>query len=383
MKILHTADWHLGKTLAGYSLINDQAFILHNLKKLLREENIDILIIAGDIYDKSVPSIEAIRLLDNFLYEVTTETNAKVLAIAGNHDSAARLAFGNRLYQSQGLHIIGEFESTLPKLTFADDFGSVNFFFLPYFSLEKAMHVFDLKFKNLSEAFAAIINHNKPNIKTNERNILIAHGFFSYFQQVKNAFSELDVIDSELPIGGMDIIDIGPAEFFDYIALGHLHCAQKVAKDHIRYAGSLLKYSIAEAAQNKSVTIIELKEKGNLKVKTQQLATLHDLCVISGFIDDITQNPQKYVHNPADYIFAKLKDNDVVDGMFRLRQVFDNVLGLSVAANEDINFDAVVNKEFKQDISGMFKMFFKELTNNKLDDEYLTIVNDVIKDLNK
>ena len=187
MKILHTADWHLGKTLAGYSLINDQAFILHNLKKLLKEENIDILIIAGDIYDKSVPSIEAIRLLDNFLYEVTTETNVKVLAIAGNHDSAARLAFGNRLYQSQGLHIIGEFESTLPKLTFADDFGSVNFFFLPYFSLEKAMHVFDLKFKNLSEAFTAIINHNKPNIKTNERNILIAHGFFSYFQQVKNA----------------------------------------------------------------------------------------------------------------------------------------------------------------------------------------------------
>ena len=383
MKILHTADWHLGKTLAGYSLINDQAFILHNLKKLLKEENIDILIIAGDIYDKSVPSIEAIRLLDNFLYEVTTETNAKVLAIAGNHDSAARLAFGNRLYQSQGLHIIGEFESTLSKLTFADDFGSVNFFFLPYFSLEKAMHVFDLKFKNLSEAFAAIINHNKPNIKTNERNILIAHVFFSYFQQVKNAFSELDVIDSELPIGGMDIIDIGPAEFFDYIALGHLHCAQKVAKDHIRYAGSLLKYSIAEAAHNKSVTIIELKEKGNLKVKTQQLATLHDLCVISGFIDDITQNPQKYVHNPADYIFAKLKDNDVVDGMFRLRQVFDNVLGLSVAANEDINFDAVINKELKQDISGMFKMFFKELTNNELDDEYLTIVNDVIKDLNK
>ncbi len=383
MKILHTADWHLGKTLAGYSLINDQAFILHNLKKLLKEENIDILIIAGDIYDKSVPSIEAIRLLDNFLYEVTTETNAKVLAIAGNHDSAARLAFGNRLYQSQGLHIIGEFEITLSKLTFADDFGSVNFFFLPYFSLEKAMHVFDLKFKNLSEAFAAIINHNKPNIKTNERNILIAHVFFSYFQQVKNAFSELDVIDSELPIGGMDIIDIGPAEFFDYIALGHLHCAQKVAKDHIRYAGSLLKYSIAEAAHNKSVTIIELKEKGNLKVKTQQLATLHDLCVISGFIDDITQNPQKYVHNPADYIFAKLKDNDVVDGMFRLRQVFDNVLGLSVAANEDINFDAVINKELKQDISGMFKMFFKELTNNELDDEYLTIVNDVIKDLNK
>ena len=145
----------------------------------------------------------------------------------------------------------------------------------------------------------------------------------------------------------------------------------------------LLKYSIAEAAQTKSVTIIELKEKGNFKVKTQQLATLHDLCVISGFIDDITQNPQKYVDNPADYIFAKLKDNDVVDGMFRLRQVFDNVLGLSVSANEDINFDAVINKELKQDINGMFKMFYKELTNNELDDEYLTIVNNVIKYLNK
>lgn len=383
MKILHTADWHLGKTLAGYSLINDQTFILHNLKKLLTEENIDILIIAGDIYDKSVPSTEAIRLLDNFFYEVTTETNTKVLAIAGNHDNATRLSFGNRLYQNQGLHIIGEFENILPKLTFADDFGPVSFFFLPYFSLEKAMHAFDLKFKNLSEAFTTIIDHNKPNIKNNERNILIAHGFFSYFKPEKNTFSELDVIDSELPIGGMDIIDIAPAEFFDYIALGHLHCAQKIAKDYIRYAGSLLKYSIAEAAQTKSVTIIELKEKGNLKVRTQQLATLHNLCVISGFIDDITQNPQKYVDNPADYIFAKLKDNDVVDGMFRLRQVFDNVLGLSVSTNEDINFDAVINKELKQDINGMFKMFYKELTNNELDDEYLTIVNNVIKDLNK
>lgn len=383
MKILHTADWHLGKALSHYSLIDDQVFILGELKSLIIKENINVLIIAGDIYDKSIPSVESMNLLDNFLCEIINESSVKILAVPGNHDNATRLSFGNRLYNSKGLHIAGDIRADMQKLTLNDELGTVNFFFLPYFSLEKISNIFKTKFKNLSEAFSTIIEYNKPNINLKERNILIAHGYFSYFQKEKNAFVDLELTERELPVGGADVIDISAADFFDYIALGHIHTPQKVAKENIRYSGSLLKYSIAEAQKKKSITIINAVQKGSFKITQKSLPVLHDLRKVSGFIDEITRNPQKYIKDQTDYVYVELLDTEVFDGMFRLRQVFENVLGFSVVSNMDIDFKQTIEIGTDQNLMDKFKKFYKAITNNDLEADQIEILEKVIKEINE
>ncbi|GHV29257.1 nuclease SbcCD subunit D [Clostridia bacterium] len=375
MKILHTSDWHIGRNLAGFSLIEDQRYVLDELKNYIKKQNIDVLIVAGDVYDKGIPSTESIRLLDDVLFAIRNETNAQILMIAGNHDNAARLAFGNRLYQNNP-YIVGEFDVNLPKITLQDEYGEVNFFFLPYFVPEKVVQQLKIKAVGLDEAFRLIIEHNRPQIDETKRNVLIAHGFFSCFLSEK---SDLIVTEHELPVGGMDVIDIAPAAFFDYVALGHIHSIQTVYSDNIGYAGSLLKYSLSEADQKKSVVEVFIGPKGKLETKMVELHPLHDLKVITGFINDILENPDAYCPNRSDYVFAKLLDTEsVFDGIYRLRQVFKNVLGLSLLNNvsEEV-FETTEDLNESQDLLRLFASFFTKLTEKPLTEEQAEIVRQV------
>ncbi|MDR2817581.1 MAG: exonuclease SbcCD subunit D [Oscillospiraceae bacterium] len=375
MKILHTSDWHIGRNLAGFSLIEDQRYVLGQLKDYVKKQNIDVLIVAGDVYDRGIPTTESIRLLDDVLFEMISETSAKVLIIAGNHDNAARLAFGNRLYQNNP-YIAGEFDVNLPKITLCDEYGEVNFFFLPHFVPERVAQQLRVKVTGVDEAFKLIIEHNRPRIDETKRNVLIAHGFFSCFLGGK---SDLIVTEHELPVGGMDVIDVAPAAFFDYVALGHLHSPQKVYSDNICYAGSLLKYSLSEADQEKGVVEVFLEQKGTLETKMVTLPPLHDLKVITGFINDILEHPDVYCLDRSDYIFVKLLDTEsVFDGIYRLRQVFKNVLGLGLLNNvsEEV-FEVTRDLSESQDLLELFAGFFAKLTGKSLTQEQSEIVKRV------
>ncbi|MDR1354051.1 MAG: exonuclease SbcCD subunit D [Oscillospiraceae bacterium] len=382
MKILHTADWHIGKQLAGFSLIEDQRHVLRELEDYILENGIDVLVVAGDVYDKSIPSVEGVRLLDDALFSSISNTNAQILMIAGNHDNATRLAFGNRLYKSNPF-IVGEFEAELPKFSLPDKYGTVDFFLLPYFTPEKVSQQLKVKVGSFNEAFRLIVDYNLPRINKGNRNVLVAHGSFSCFLAKNGAFSDPVVVEHELPVGGVDVVDISAAFFFDYVALGHLHAQQTVYKKHVVYSGSLLKYSVAEADQEKGFVEVDMKEKGQLRLKKCDLHPKRDLKVISGFIDDILADPNKYCKNSLDYLFVQLLDNDsVFDGIMRLRQVFGNVLGLSLPNNlSEMVFSSVQDCGKREDLVGLFGEFVEKLTEEALTTEQVEIVNRIVGEI--
>ncbi|MDR1260400.1 MAG: exonuclease SbcCD subunit D [Oscillospiraceae bacterium] len=377
MRILHTADWHIGKNLAGFSLIEDQYSILSTLKDYIKTQQIDVLIVAGDIYDKSIPSIDGVQLLDDILFEIVNETHAQIFMIAGNHDNATRLSFGNRLYQNNP-YIAGKFKLELPKITLKDTHGPVNFFLLPYFTPESISKQSGRIVTNFNDAFRFIIEHNHTQINATERNVLIAHGFFSYLLSTKGTYTDLIITENELPVGGVDVMDISPAVFFDYVALGHIHSPQNIYYNHIAYAGSLLKYAISESEHKKGIIDITLAEKGHLQTKLVALPPKRDLKVITGFIDDIIKEPNRYLTNMFDYVFVKLQDTEsVFDGIHRLRQVFENVLGFSLLNNFEATTIPTCEAGHQQSMEDLFCQFFLQLTGEQPTKSQLSIIQQI------
>lgn len=319
MKFLHLADLHLGKRVNGFSMLEDQAHILRQILAILDDERPDGVLIAGDVYDKSVPSVEAVELLDGFLTELRAR-DVPVLLISGNHDSPERLAFGGRVMDSCGIHISPVYDGALAPVTLQDAFGPVHVWLLPFVKPAHVRRWFpDADIESYTDAMAEAVAH--MDIDTAARNVLVTHQFVT-----GGAHSGSE----ELSVGGTDNVDSGVFAPFDYVALGHLHGAQHIGRETIRYAGSPLKYSFSEARQHKSVTVVTLGEKGDVQVRTVALTPLRELREIRGSYDELTAR-SFYEHTTyrSDYLHLILTDEqDVFDAMSRLRTIYPYLMTL-------------------------------------------------------
>lgn len=319
MKFLHLADLHLGKRVNGFSMLEDQAHILRQILAILDDEQPDGVLIAGDVYDKSVPSVEAVELLDGFLTELRAR-GVPVLLISGNHDSPERLAFGGRVMDSCGIHISPVYDGALAPVTLQDAFGSVHVWLLPFVKPAHVRRWFpDADIESYTDAVAKAVAH--MDIDTAARNVLVTHQFVTGGARSGS---------EELSVGGTDNVDSSVFAPFDYVALGHLHGAQHIGRETIRYAGSPLKYSFSEARQHKSVTVVTLGKKGDVQVRTVALTPLRELREIRGSYDELTAR-SFYEHTTyrSDYLHLILTDEqDVFDAMSRLRTIYPYLMTL-------------------------------------------------------
>lgn len=319
MKFLHLADLHLGKRVNGFSMLEDQAHILRQILAILDDEQPDGVLIAGDVYDKSVPSVEAVELLDGFLTELRAR-GVPVLLISGNHDSPERLAFGGRVMDSCGIHISPVYDGALAPVTLQDAFGPVHVWLLPFVKPAHVRRWFpDADIESYTDAVAEAVAH--MDIDTAARNVLVTHQFVTGGARSGS---------EELSVGGTDNVDSGVFAPFDYVALGHLHGAQHIGRETVRYAGSPLKYSFSEARQHKSVTVVTLGEKGDVQVRTVALTPLRELREIRGSYDELTAR-SFYEHTTyrSDYLHLILTDEqDVFDAMSRLRTIYPYLMTL-------------------------------------------------------
>lgn len=319
MKFLHLADLHLGKRVNGFSMLEDQAHILRQILAILDDEQPDGVLIAGDVYDKSVPSVEAVGLLDGFLTELRAR-GVPVLLISGNHDSPERLAFGGRVMDSCGIHISPVYNGALAPVTLHDEFGPVHVWLLPFVKPAHVRRWFpDADIESYTDAMAEAVAH--MDIDTAARNVLVTHQFVT---------GGTRSVSEELSVGGTDNVDSGVFAPFDYVALGHLHGAQHIGRETIRYAGSPLKYSFSEARQHKSVTVVTLGEKGDVQVRTVALTPLRELREIRGSYDELTAR-SFYEHTTyrSDYLHLILTDEqDVFDAISRLRTIYPYLMTL-------------------------------------------------------
>ena len=319
MKFLHLADLHLGKRVNGFSMLEDQAHILRQILAILDDEQPDGVLIAGDVYDKSVPSVEAVGLLDGFLTELRAR-GVPVLLISGNHDSPERLAFGGRVMDSCGIHISPVYDGALAPVTLHDEFGPVHVWLLPFVKPAHVRRWFpDADIESYTDSVAEAIAH--MDIDTAARNVLVTHQFVTGGARSGS---------EELSVGGTDNVDSGVFAPFDYVALGHLHGAQHIGRETVRYAGSPLKYSFSEARQHKSVTVVTLGEKGDVQVRTVALTPLRELREIRGSYDELTAR-SFYEHTTyrSDYLHLILTDEqDVFDAMSRLRTIYPYLMTL-------------------------------------------------------
>ncbi len=366
MKILHTADWHIGKIIYGEYMLDDQRYILTQLLNYLKEEPVDALVISGDLYDRAVPPAEAINLLNETLSKIVLEFRIPTIIISGNHDSAERLEFLNRIHSGMDLHIEGVLKDEVKKVTYTDEYGLVNFFLLPYVDSFKARDLFGMNFKNKTEIISKFIE--KMNIDENERNILVAHEYVLGGEE-----SESERI---LSIGGSEYIEPSIFEVFDYVALGHLHRPQNILSQKICYPGSLLKYSFSESYHEKGMNLVDFKEKGNINVQKLRFKVKRDMRVIKGFFKEVMEKEQT-----DDYLHVILEDeNVVVDGMNKLRSRFPNVLSLEYPNSKtNTNVKSLGRDLGKISPVELFEIFFKEVKGRELNLDEKEIVKSVFE----
>ena len=320
MKLLHISDLHIGKRVNEFSMIEDQEYILNQILKIVDEQKPQAILIAGDVYDKNIPCVEGVTLFDSFLTELHKRSLA-IFIVSGNHDSSERINFGGRIMEENRIHIAGAFQGKLDKVTLADEFGQLNVYLMPFVKPATVRRFFP-EVETYQEAVEAIINHS--NIDKSERNILVAHQFITSGDSIPER------CDSEsVSLGGLDNIDAYVFEAFDYVALGHLHGAQRIGRDTVRYAGSPIKYSFSEAKHIKSVTMIEFGEKAVVTFSKIPLEPIRDMREIKGPIAALIDIKNYSQGNTLDYIHATLTDEEeIYDAIGQLRSVYPNIMRL-------------------------------------------------------
>ena len=319
MKLIHLSDLHLGKRVGEVSMLEDQAYILDRVLDIVDGAGPDALLIAGDVYDKSVPSAEAVTLFDDFLCRLARR-KLPVLVISGNHDSPERLAFGSRLMEGAGVYLSPVYDGNVKPITLTDEHGPVDFWLLPFLKPAHLRRFYpEETIDSYTDAVGAAIAH--MNIDPSRRNVLLCHQFVTGAATCES---------EELIVGGTDNVDAAVFDGFDYVALGHLHGPQNVGSSRIRYCGTPLKYSFSETSQYKSVTVAELGEKGDLTLHTVPLTPRHDMRVIQGTFAQLTAENSDAAGEREDYLHIILTDEeDVPEALGRLRLVYPNILKLS------------------------------------------------------
>lgn len=317
---MHLADLHLGKRVNGFSMMEDQEYILNRILEIMEEEQPDGLLIAGDVYDKTIPPAEAVRRMDDFLTAVAAK-HVPVFLISGNHDSAERVAFGHQLMQGSGIWISPVYDGTIRHHTLEDRWGEVNIYLIPFLRPSVVRSFFpDVEIEDYTDALRTIIEDLQ--VDTSRRNVVLAHQF------VTAAGALPETCDSEqLSVGGLDRVDGSVFSPFDYTALGHLHGPQRVGSETIRYAGSPLKYSFSELHQKKSVTVAELRAKGETEIRQIPLQPRREMTELRGTFEEILEEARKKGAPQTDYYHMILTDEtDVVDALSRLREYYPNIM---------------------------------------------------------
>ncbi|MCM0649746.1 exonuclease SbcCD subunit D [Clostridium swellfunianum] len=395
MKIIHTGDWHIGKIVNEFSMIEDQRYILEQLLNIIKEERPNALVIAGDLYDRSIPPVEAIELLDEIFSKILLEYNTPILAIAGNHDSAERLSFGSRIFTSNGLHIAGVFDKDTKKVVLEDEYGQVCFYLVPYEDPKSVRHIYeDDEIVCHDDAMKKIVEKINASRSDAERSILVAHGYVTFMKEAEVEIDQegtragLDISDSERPlsIGGTDLISGKHFEGFSYTALGHLHGPQKVGSDRIRYSGSLLKYSFSETKHRKGVTIVEIDKAGEMSVNHRELTPRRDMRLIKGPLAELISKEVYSKENVEDYIYAILTDEEeLIDPISKLRAVYPNIMGLhreDKAVRENVKTSASIGYKDKSKLE-LFEEFYNSISGKDLTEEKLGLLKNVIEDVEK
>lgn len=371
MRILHTSDWHIGRFLNGYSLLEDQNYFLNWLLNLIKEEGIDVLIVAGDIYNTASPSSESVGVLDEFFSKVILELNRKVLIISGNHDSPKKLGFSSNILEKAGF-IISTSLNDIKNFGFNCGNFSVGFVLLPYFSLTEAKEKFlDKKILNFDMASKEIYKKYICKKLNFDVNILVAHGVFFDFGKENLVYS-----DSETVVGGCESANISHFSDFSYIALGHLHGPQKAGYNGF-YSGSPLKYSVGEAGHKKQVTLIDILSPNNIKIKRICVDALRDLIIKKGSFKELLKFKTK------DFVAIKLTDeNFVLDPYTRLKENMPNLLELEYV-NITVNPQKTFNIYRKQPTDKLFEQFYKFVTGEEIGSLEKTFLDKVLNEIEK
>lgn len=316
MKLFHLADLHIGKRMHDYSLLEDQEYILTKIINAADEERPDAVIISGDVYDKSLPATEAVRLFDDFLYKLSVR-EIKTFVISGNHDSPERISFGSRIFSRSGVYMSPVYSGTTEPVTLSDEFGGVDFFMLPFVKPANVKRFYpDEEIITCTDAIRVAIC--KMKINENSRSVLITHQFVTGAEKCDS---------EEISVGGSDNVDASVFDKFDYVALGHIHRPQHVSRETVRYSGTPLKYSFSEILHIKSISVVELAEKGKCSITTLPLVPKRDLCEISGFYMDIMSKSFYEKLNLDDYFHIVLFDEeDIPEALGKLRAVYKKIM---------------------------------------------------------
>ncbi|WP_240205399.1 exonuclease SbcCD subunit D [Vibrio sp. CyArs1] len=377
MKFIHTSDWHLGRQFHNVSLLEDQKQVLNQITRYVTENHIDALIIAGDIYDRSVPPTAAIEVLDGFLNHIVQDLNVPVIMISGNHDGAKRLGFGSKQFDKAGLHIISSLEQlcTPVEIVSAQD-SVVHFYGMPYSDPETVRHHYDIQINNHDDAHAYLASQIGNVLDKDVHNVVISHCFIDGAETCES--------ERTLSIGGADRVSYEHFKSFDYVALGHLHQAQKRGLETIRYSGSIMKYSFSEQHHRKSVTLVEIcDESGEITTRALPLNAPHDVRVLKGELENLLELGRSDA-NFDDYLLVRLTDKHaILDPMAKLREVYPNVLhlekpGILVGVDKEISQARLGRSEVD-----MFRDFFLEVQGDEMTDNQKDMLSEVVMSLKK
>lgn len=373
MKLMHLSDLHIGKRVNEFSMIEDQKYILAQILTILEQEQADGVILAGDIYDKPVPPVEAVQVFDGFLTRLA-DRKIPVFAISGNHDSAERIAFGAHLMSSRGVYLSRVYDGTVEKISLTDSYGEVCIYLLPFLKPAAVRHVFEeAEISSYQDAVRLAVR--KLEVDPEKRNLLVAHQFVTGASRCES---------EEIIVGGLDQVDASVFEDFDYVALGHLHSPQHVGRETIRYCGTPLKYSFSESEQEKSVTIVELKEKGQIAIRKVPLVPLRDMRKIRGTYLEVTARSFYEGTNTEDYLQVTLTDEqDIPDGMQKLRVIYPNMMRLEYdnqRTRENKTVKSAKSVEKKSELE-LFEEFFEIQNNQPVSEQQRRFVERLIQEI--
>lgn len=432
MKLIHTADLHIGKIVNEFSMLNDQKYILQQILSIVEEEKADGIIIAGDVYDRSIPPADAVTVLDWFLSSLI-EKNVKVYLISGNHDSAERVGFANKILDAKGLYIGGTYDGTIKKVTAEKDGVKADIYLLPFVKPQvveyyeqnanaesnqqelnqenisqpntnqqeldqQDTHQQGMSQSNMYQSNKSQSNMNQQEVSSSIRtfesavkaslshleldpaaiNILVTH----HFVTSGGILPEQSDSETSLSLGGIDKVDTSVFDAFDYVALGHIHRPQRIGRDTIRYAGSPLKYSFSEVTHKKSVTILEIGEDREITVRTKELIPLHDMRKIRGTMKDL-MNPEYYeLADTKDYIQATLTDTvELVDPIGTLRSVYPNIMQLILEKNQqetEVLTQNLCERKSKSALE-LFDDFYTTVTGREFDEKRREIIQEILE----
>lgn len=373
MKFLHLSDLHIGKRVNEFSMLEDQEYILTKINNIIDDEKPDAVVIAGDVYDKSVPSAEAVQLFDDFLCRLA-QRKLQVFVISGNHDSAERMAFGGRLMDISGVHMSPVYNGKVEAISLDDEFGKVNFFMLPFVKPANVRRFFeDAQIESYTDAIRVAVEN--MNVNADERNVIVTHQFVTGAEKCES---------EEISVGGSDNVDASVFDCFDYVALGHIHGPQNIGSERVRYCGTPLKYSFSEAKHKKSVTVVEMGEKGSLEIRTIALEPKRDMREIKGTYDEITLKENYINTNTDDYMHITLTDEeDIPDAIGKLRVIYPNLMKLDYdnkRTRSSAKLDIIENIEQRSPLD-LFAEFYEKQNNQPMTDGQTEFMKSLIESI--